>query len=122
MVLQIDDFIDCLQFVYPQFDFEFEINHSSGHSEEQPDGISTNSSVINLGWGRKERRMRSTVLTKDDVGTIIHARKIVAGSTKIMAFQEQNLPPIFDPTVPKYDEQTLGEATTRTFTKAELRR
>jgi len=41
MVVQIEDCIDCLKYLYPQFDFVFELDHSSGHAKERPDGLST---------------------------------------------------------------------------------
>ena len=49
MVIQIENCIDCLSHLYPQFDYEFELDHSSGHNSERPDGLST--TAINLGWG-----------------------------------------------------------------------
>ena len=49
MIIQIEDCIDCLQLIYPQFDYEFELDHSSGHNSERVDGLSTSS--MNLGWG-----------------------------------------------------------------------
>ena len=49
MVLQIEDCVDCLVLLYPEFDYEFEISHSSGHNMERSDGLSTTSGVINKG-------------------------------------------------------------------------
>ena len=54
MVIQIEDCIDCLSYLYPQFDYDFEIDHSSGHNSERPDGLST--TAINLGWGGNKGR------------------------------------------------------------------
>ena len=51
MVVQIKDTIDCLKYLYPQFDFEFELDHSSGHNKECPNGLSTSSAALNSGWG-----------------------------------------------------------------------
>ena len=33
MVVQVQNTIDCLTNLYPQFDFEFELDHSSGHNK-----------------------------------------------------------------------------------------
>ena len=49
MVIQIEDCIDCLQCIHPELEYEFELDHSSGHNAERPDGLSTTTSVINLG-------------------------------------------------------------------------
>ena len=51
MILQIEECHDCLAILYPDFDYEFELDHLSGHNTERPDGLSTTGSVINIGWG-----------------------------------------------------------------------
>ena len=53
MVCQIEDCIDCLLVLHPNFDYAFELDHSSSHNAERPDGLSTTSSFINMGWGGK---------------------------------------------------------------------
>ena len=68
MVLQIEDCVDCLLHMCPQLGYEFELDHLSGHNVEQPDRLSSTSSVINLGWGGKQGKMRSkTNLVKTQV-------------------------------------------------------
>ena len=47
--------------------------------------------------------MRDSILTKEDIGPITHSRTIGVGNTQSMVFQDDDLPPIFDPTTPKYD-------------------
>lgn len=49
MVKQIGDCIDCLSYMYPEYEYEFKLDHSSGHNSECPDGLPT--TAINLGWG-----------------------------------------------------------------------
>ena len=56
MILQIEDCGDCLTYLYPDHDYEFELDHSSGHNAERPDGLSTSSTVLNLGWGGNKER------------------------------------------------------------------
>jgi len=54
MVLQLEDIIDCMTVLYPdpndstrcQFDLAFELDHSSGHSKDQIDGLSTAPSIL----------------------------------------------------------------------------
>jgi len=41
MVVQIEDCSDCLRYLFPQFDYGIELDHSSGHNAERPDGLST---------------------------------------------------------------------------------
>ena len=75
MIIQIEDCIDCLQLMYPQFDYEFELDHSSGHNSERVNDLSTSS--MNLGWGAKQRRMRKWILTKDDLGELVHDKNLL---------------------------------------------
>ena len=94
MVLQIEDCVDCLNILHPDHSYGFELDHSSGHNMERPDGLSTTSGVINMGWGGKQRRMRSTVLSKDDIDTLVHERPLKVGDRQSMVFDKTNLPPI----------------------------
>ena len=49
MIIQIEDCVDCLKRMCPQFDYELELDHSSGQNAERFDGIST--TTMNLGRG-----------------------------------------------------------------------
>ena len=48
-IIQIEDCIDCLQYIHPEIGYEFEFDHSSGHYAKRSDRLSTTTSVINLG-------------------------------------------------------------------------
>ena len=50
MVIQIEDCVNCLIFLYPQFQYQFELDHSSMYTMERPDGLSATPDVINMGW------------------------------------------------------------------------
>ena len=119
MVLQIEDCTDCLLHLYPQFKYRFELDHSSGHNAERPDGLTTTS--INLGWGGKQRKMRDSTLSEDDIGPIKHAQALKAGDIQSMVFTSE-IPPIFDPTAPKFDQILPETKITRNLTAVELRK
>ena len=121
MILQLEDCHDCTNHIIPQFDCSYELDHSSGHNAERPDGLSTTASVINYGWGGKQRKMRSSLLTINDVGDIMHARRILPGMIQSMVFTPDDLPPILRPDAPKYDTIIEGVSTTRKLTKAEIK-
>jgi len=70
---------------------------------------------MNMGWGGKQRKIRSSTLTANDVGTLTHARTIKVESLQLMVFSANDDPPIFDPTAPKYDQPALGEDVMRTY-------
>jgi len=48
MVLKLENCNDCTKYMFPQLQIFYELDHSSGHNSEQPDGLSTMASVINL--------------------------------------------------------------------------
>lgn len=101
--------------------YGFELDHLSGPNAERPNRILTTNSVINLGWGGKQRKMRSSVLSKGDVGKLNHSRRIAIGKTQSVVFLEDDLPPIFDPTATKYDQSIEGESATIKLNKVELK-
>ena len=39
MVLQLEDCVDCLQVIAPQFDYLFLFDHSCGHDKQREDGL-----------------------------------------------------------------------------------
>jgi len=41
MIIQIEYVIDCLRHLFPDSEYVFELDHSSGHNMERPDGLST---------------------------------------------------------------------------------
>ena len=65
--------------------------------------------------------MRDSILTNEDIGPITHSRTIGVGNTQSMVFQDDDLPPIFDPTAPKHDV-SLTNSVTKTLNKSELKK
>ena len=103
----------------------WELDHSSGHSAELPNGLTTKQTGTidgGLGWnhGEKKRHMRDSTLTANDVGTVHHDRFLGIGATQSMDFTEDDLPPVLDPDCPKYATPT-GKTNTRDATIAELK-
>jgi len=39
MVLQLENFVDILQHIFPQYDYMFLFDHSSGHDKKREDGL-----------------------------------------------------------------------------------
>ena len=58
MVLQVEDCIDVVQALYPQFDFLFQFDHSCGHDRKRPDGL--NALSVRKGFSDNQPRMRET--------------------------------------------------------------
>lgn len=61
MVLQLEDCIDCLKVVLVDFDIAFELDQSSGHAHNRPDG--RNLSNMSMKWGGRQKNMHESILT-----------------------------------------------------------
>jgi hypothetical protein len=57
MVLQLEDCVDCLKVVCPDFDFVFLFDHSSGHSKKRHGGLDAGN--MNSGFGGAQPVMRN---------------------------------------------------------------
>ena len=55
MSIQVEDCIDCMKVLYPNYDIVFLFDHSNGHDRLQPNGLSVNK--IRKGFGGKQPKM-----------------------------------------------------------------
>ena len=63
MVIQLEDIVDVLIVLYPQYDYLLMFDHSNGHDRMQPDGLNANN--INKLYGGKQPKMHDRLLTND---------------------------------------------------------
>jgi hypothetical protein len=110
MVIQLEDYVDCVRYVSEKrgwnFDIGFELDHSSGHAHTRPNGLSI--SNLQLGWGGKQKPMRNSILTDNDVGLFDHNRRVKVSETQSMVFEFGDNPPIDSPNAPAFDT-VIGE-------------
>jgi hypothetical protein len=94
MSLQLEDCIDCMKVLYPQFDVVFLFDHSNGHDRLQPNGLST--TKVRKNFGGKQPKMRSSVLTdKNCFGPYHNASfKLQLNMTQSMVFTDSDDGPI----------------------------
>jgi hypothetical protein len=69
MVLQLEDCIDVLHCLYPQYDLLFMFDHSCGHDRQREDGLNVENMSRNY-WG-KQSKLR-TSLIKQEKGYLGH--------------------------------------------------
>jgi hypothetical protein len=60
MVLQVEDFCDAITNLYPQYDFLFLVDHSSGHDKQREDGLNVTRMTRN--FGGTQRKVRNTLI------------------------------------------------------------
>ena len=63
MVTQFKDCIDFLKYLYPDFDFFFLFNHSSGHAKKRVDGL--DALAMNRMFGGQKSTMRPSLIPKN---------------------------------------------------------
>ena len=55
MVLQLEDCVDCLKVLYPEYDFIFMLDHSCGHDRQREDGLNVEN--MNKSYGGNKPKL-----------------------------------------------------------------
>jgi hypothetical protein len=84
MALQVEDLMDCLPVLYPDFDFVLLFDQSSGHGKSQKGGLYA--SNMGKSWGGTQPIMRPSELTEGGCLGPFGARMII-GDVQEMNFQ-----------------------------------
>ena len=66
MIVQLEDIVDCINFLHPKFDVVVLVDHSNGHDRLQPDGLNINR--INIKHAGKQPRMQNAKITPNLLG------------------------------------------------------
>jgi hypothetical protein len=90
MVLRLEDCIDYLKVLYPNFDYVFLFDHSNGHDRMQPGGL--NAAKVGKNIGGKQSKMQDTVLIDASSFGPYHniSSKLQQGSMQTMSFTEND--------------------------------
>ena len=85
MVLQLEDCIDVLQVLHPQYDYVFLFDHSCGHDRQRPDGL--NHHTLNKGFGGGQTKMRSSKILRAAgfLAQYEHPQKLKVGNNQQLA-------------------------------------
>jgi hypothetical protein len=87
---QVEDLTDCVECLYPDFQFVMEADWSSGHAKGRSDAL--NAATMNVNFGGKQQTPHPSVLTKDCLGatpnTNAKGAKLKAGDTQYFHFQD----------------------------------
>jgi hypothetical protein len=66
---QMDDYIDCVEVLYPNHQIAMEVDWSSGHMKYDDDAF--RATDMNVGWGGKQPIMHASTLSEGDLGDLI---------------------------------------------------
>jgi hypothetical protein len=99
-------FVNAVEVLYPTMRIVLEVDHSSGHLNEQSDGLMV--SAMNVRWGGKASAKRDKVIEGGCLGPdppVLNGRQLAIGSVQKMVFEDDSPPPFRDLHVPKYDRE-----------------
>jgi hypothetical protein len=123
MVLQLEDCDDVITNLYPQYDFVFLFDHSSGHDKQREDGL--NIKKMTKGFGGAQRKMRDTAIKQEKGFLGTYPRKLNPGDIQSMVFKSTDEGPFWmtrdEQEKTRHDQLVAGQTKTRTLRKAELK-
>jgi len=83
MAIQLEDCVDCLKVLFPDYDFLFLFDHSQGHTKKQVGSLQA--SHINLQFGGAQPHLWDTTITAGCLGPFSPSLHI--GDIQPMVFQ-----------------------------------
>jgi hypothetical protein len=95
MILQLEDYVNVLQTLYPQFDYVFLFDHSNSHDQMQPDSL--HMQKVRKTFGDKQPVIQKSVLTNlTCFGPYCSSSyKLQLGHTQSMTFSEIDKGPFY---------------------------
>lgn len=122
MVLQLDDCVDVVKFLYPQYDFLFLFDHSCGHDKQREDGLNVEN--MSKSYGGKQSVLRPTLIKEASGYLGPFPRSLDPGDTQFMDFQPNDDGPFWmsreEKERKRNDLVIPNKTVNRQLTKAEL--
>ena len=84
MSVQFEDVVDCLQILYPEFEFVSLFDHSQGHARKRNGALS----ALNMskGYGGAQAKMRETMIVQEEGYLGPHSPILKVGDTESLVF------------------------------------
>ena len=118
MVLQLDDCVDGLKCLHPEFDYLFLFDHSCGHDRQREDGLNVEN--MSKSFGGKQSNLRDTLI-KEEAGYLGTFPRILSpGDVQHMVFQPSNDPGPFWFNETAKEENRKDKVIDRQMTKQKL--
>jgi len=118
MVLQLEDVVDCLTILHPEFDYLFLFDHSCGHDHQRKDGLNAGR-MLKL-FGGKQPKMRATEIKKREGYLGTYQASVAAGNVQQMVFSPTDAGPCWmlpEEREAKRKDKILSATKVRNFTK-----
>jgi hypothetical protein len=124
MVLQVEDCCDVKTNLYPQYDFLFLVDHSSGHDKQRKDGL--NMTRMTRNFGGTQRKLRDTLIKQEKGYLDPYARILSPGEVRLLVFKPTHDRPFWmsreEQEKTRHDQVIQGQTRTRTLKKAEIKK
>ncbi|KAI2502685.1 hypothetical protein MHU86_11742 [Fragilaria crotonensis] len=122
MVLQLEDCVNVLKVLYPQYEFLFLFDHSCGHDRQKEDGL--NVARMTKLYGGAQKRLRNTVIKQTQGYLGPYSPKLEPGNTQSMVFKADDIGPFWMTQTQReerrHDQLLDGQTVTRKYTREEL--
>ena len=92
MIVQLEDCVDVLKVLYPDFDFLFLFDHSNGHDRQCDDALNANK--MNRGFSGAVPAMQNTTIESDDYLGPFES-KLVVGQVQNLVYQPGDEGPFY---------------------------
>ena len=117
VIVQVEDFIDVFDVMYPNFKASFTFDQSSGHTKSQEGALTTVG--MSRKWGGTQPFLRDSVLDSLCIGD--NSPLLQPGDTAKHVFGPFDDPPITDPKAPQWDTICIENEEDHCLTCVELR-
>ena len=91
MSLQFEDVVDCLQVLYPEFEFVFMFDHSQEHARKRSGALSAQH--MSKTYGGAQAMMRDTAILTEDGFLGVHLPFLRVGDIQSMLFKPTDTGP-----------------------------
>jgi hypothetical protein len=122
MILQLEDCLDVLKTLHPQYDFLFLFDCSCGHDKQQPNGL--NAENMSKNYGGQQSVLQSMVIKQQNGYLGPYRHTLTVGATQHFVFQNDDDGPFWiseqERAAKKEDRVLEGQTKKRNFTKVEL--
>jgi hypothetical protein len=122
MVPQLEDCMDSLKVLAPQFDYLFLFDHSCGHDKQREDGLNVEN-LSKLFWG-KQAHLHDSLIKDNDGYLGPFPKTLWPGDIQSMGFQHDDPGPFWLPAEERLQQRNdkiqPGKKTKQRFRKDEL--
>jgi hypothetical protein len=122
MVLQMEDCVDCLKVIAPQYDYLFLFDHSCGHDKQKEDGL--NVEKMSKSYGGRQPKMHDSIIKEVNGYLGPYPKILEPGDVQSFVFNESDHGPFWlseqERHQLKHDRVQEGITTKRKLRKEEL--